>query len=739
MGERERTVHPAIRSLIVGLPAALAAIAIFGPVMFAQSFVPFGPLLMIDLPEPFDRGISLDEIAGDSIFVLLWNTTTHRLAIASADTGLTHWNVRPLTVNFSFDDVLYASIDVGTLPALIFPDRSARIIRIVKDWTSADSLVADKSLALDRIPTLVLASDIDRDGRGDLLVLDTGEPGILPVLNRGGGVWQKASLIARELPIRAMALTHLNNDVMVDLIAVDWVRSELHTLYGVGKGRFLDQGIFPVEAAVDRIVLDPAEGEHPLRAFLLQYSPALVESWEMDEQGDFHLREKFSIEKGIVDVSVLQKTGEATEFAVLSSQSALRLYTFGHRPLPADLIEFGVPFEPVGMVRMRGVGLITLSHGMKSAVMYRRETDASALTDSVSYAVGRWPTGIDTVDANGDTLVDLVVANQKSSTVSFLLGKGDGIFSGQIPFDIPGGPTGILAGTSGDTVARIYATHPSPQILSVSEIDVAHQSLTSSEIPTPGIPDLLSEIHGGSNTIMVAALNISSGAGSVLSLYERLKAETFLERTFRLAPPSILVGATMTLFDADDVPDIVFAYKPDDSSDVTIGVAYGDSAFVLRRRKAIQDIPVRDVRRAYVWSADLNGDGFKDLVVAFPRTSQQVFTLQAKSDSTFDGPRIVDSLVRLEEFAQFRVVDVDGDGLPDLVASLPQRGGVGWWHNLGGTFAPWRFLAGSTDISGFVVCDLNRDGVADIAVTHPRGGFITIHSGRTFEWGVRHP
>src|SRR5262249_29186080 len=46
-----------------------------------------------------------------------------------------------------------------------------------------------------------------------------------------------------------------------------------------------------------------------------------------------------------------------------------------------------------------------------------------------SFAVGQPPTSVAVEDFNGDSLLDLAVANQGSNNVSILLGHGDGSFA----------------------------------------------------------------------------------------------------------------------------------------------------------------------------------------------------------------------------------------------------------------------------------------------------------------------
>ena len=53
------------------------------------------------------------------------------------------------------------------------------------------------------------------------------------------------------------------------------------------------------------------------------------------------------------------------------------------------------------------------------------------LQPAVNYTVGANPSSVQIGDFNGDGKLDLIVANEASSTLSVLLGNGDGTFNPQ--------------------------------------------------------------------------------------------------------------------------------------------------------------------------------------------------------------------------------------------------------------------------------------------------------------------
>jgi hypothetical protein len=125
----------------------------------------------------------------------------------------------------------------------------------------------------------------------------------------------------------------------------------------------------------------------------------------------------------------------------------------------------------------------------------------------------------------------------------------------------------------------------------------------------------------------------------------------------------------------------------------------------------------------YLASADLNGDGFKDVVSAsFADGALRVFLNDKLSPGTFNTPLVLAS----QGASQVAIGDMNGDGLPDLIAadfnvSL-------FLQTSPGTFAaPISLSAGGAN--WVAVGDLNGDGAADVALTDNVGVKVLMHTG----------
>ncbi len=84
----------------------------------------------------------------------------------------------------------------------------------------------------------------------------------------------------------------------------------------------------------------------------------------------------------------------------------------------------------------------------KISVFFGSSTTPGIFDASTTYSVGSSPTGITTEDFNGDSILDLAVTNQGSANISILLGSSTatGTFNGAVNYPTGLYPTGITAG-----------------------------------------------------------------------------------------------------------------------------------------------------------------------------------------------------------------------------------------------------------------------------------------------------
>ena len=109
----------------------------------------------------------------------------------------------------------------------------------------------------------------------------------------------------------------------------------------------------------------------------------------------------------------------------------------------------------------------------------------AGLSTATNFTVGENPNSVAVGDFNGDTRLDLAVANFGSNNVSILLGTGTGSFSTPATnFGVGTGPSSVAVGDfNGDTrldlaVANFGSNNVSILLGNWYRLDLVHQQLT---------------------------------------------------------------------------------------------------------------------------------------------------------------------------------------------------------------------------------------------------------------------
>jgi hypothetical protein len=229
----------------------------------------------------------------------------------------------------------------------------------------------------------------------------------------------------------------------------------------------------------------------------------------------------------------------------------------------------------------------------------------------VDYSVGNSPIWVIAVDLNGDNFLDLVAVNNDSASISVLLGNGDGTFQSSLDTPVGRNPIGIAA----------------------LDLNGDH------------IPDLV-VANSGPDTVSIL---FGNGDGTF---------QTSVDYPVGNSPSGPAIGD----FNGDGYPDLAVASMG--SSDVTILLNDGQGGF-----QTVAGVYPVDSTPIGVALGDFNGDGKLDMVVGYYNlslTSTSVTTMLGNGDGTFQAP--VDYAADIAPVG-VAVGDVNADGAPDVVAA----------------------------------------------------------------------
>jgi hypothetical protein len=349
---------------------------------------------------------------------------------------------------------------------------------------------------------------------------------------------------------------------------------------------------------------------------------------------------------------------------------------------------------------------------------------ASSNFPTTNYGAGNGPTFVATgsLRNNGDD--DLIVSNFNDSTISVLLGNGDGTFATQTTFPTGTGPAWIATGA--------FQTNANNQ-----SIDLAVANETANTISIllgngDGTFQPKTDIAAGNGPVSVLARNFHdvNGKGALdlavanhndntISIYEGNGDGTFQNPVVIQLPAGFApAGLAAADFNGDGHTDLAVA--DEGNATVSVFLGNGDGTFGARADYATGNSPV------WVSTSDFNGDSVQDLAVAnkaddtvsilFGNSNNRAAGTTAVGNGTFATQAIYPAGASPTSIA---VADFNIDGLPDLALTAEGDNAVSILLNLqGGTFGPHFELPAGTSPVALLSADFNGDGRPDVAAAN---------------------
>jgi hypothetical protein len=355
---------------------------------------------------------------------------------------------------------------------------------------------------------------------------------------------------------------------------------------------------------------------------------------------------------------------------------------------------------------------------------FRARTEYPAGTDPIAVTLG---------DFNSDGIMDLAVTVAVDHAVSILLGKGDGTFqttarygSGASPYvyGTPASPlAAVAADFNGDGKPDLAVTNRSDGTVSVllANGDGTFQARVDYLLNADCAAMAVGDLDGDGNRDLVVVDQYDGTVSVLLGKGDgtfRPKVDYALGLAQYNQPGSIVVAD----FNKDGKQDLAVTNSGGNIVSVLLG--NGNGTFQPQVGYATGDSP------SLVAAADFNRDGKQDLVVT-DQYHGTVSVLLGNGDGTFRQE--IDSAAEVDS-PWFTVADFNGDGRPDLAVLDGVLLGNG-----DGTFQPKLSVATGLNPIGLVVADFNRDGKQDLAVIDQSNGTVNVLLGNgdgTFQAGV---
>ena len=561
--------------------------------------------------------------------------------------------------------------------------------------------------------TSVIAADINEDGKPDLIVTNSHDHTVSVLINTTSPGASTPTFSAQQVfatgaePIAVVA-TDINGDGKVDLIVANDVDNTVSILLnttspGALAPSFAAQQTFATGVGPTSVTAADINGDG---------IPDLVVANRTDNT-----------------ISVLLNTTTPGSFSPTLAPSAT--FPTGSSP--------GQSLNSVAAIDVNGDGkpdLIVADFKTVSVLINTSTTFTASFTSPQNFAAGSGPSSVVVADINGDGNPDLLAVNNYANTVSALINIDTPVarldFAVQQTFPTGMGPASVaaadingdgkpdllVANTTDGTVSVLLNTTPSGTPVASF---AAQQSFATGAGPTAviaadingdGKPDLI-VANGTDNTVSVLLNTTTTGAATpTFSAQQAFATGT---------NPRAVVAADIN---GDGKLDLIVANWHSNTVSVLLNTTTAGGStpsFASQQTFAAGSFPNS------VTAGDLNGDGKPDLAVGSSGNTQVSVLLNTTTSGSMTPTFATQQAFNAGTYAgSVGIVDVNGDGMPDILASWSVLLNASAPGDTTLQFAPPKLFATKPGNGVAKYVDLDGDGKLDLVTPNEYDNSVSV-------------
>jgi hypothetical protein len=334
--------------------------------------------------------------------------------------------------------------------------------RVLAEICSAPSFVAAGPFPAGSIPVAVAVADFNGDGKLDLVVANKFSANVSVLLGRGDGTFLAASNYSAGASPASVAVADFNGDSKPDLAVADPGTAAVTVRLGAGDGTFLDVTNYVAGDVPQSVAVGDFNGDGKIDLAVANRSSGDVSVLLGAGDGTFLTATNYDVGADPVFVAAGDFNGDARQDLALANGAVFSDSTGVSVLLADDPFSAATNYNAGTAPRSVAVGDFNGDNKLDLAVANYGSFVHGQLVDSsvsillgrgdgtfeapTNYAAGQGPVSVAVGDLNGDGRADLAVANDLSANVSLLLGNGDGTFAAPIHFGAGARPRAVAIG-----------------------------------------------------------------------------------------------------------------------------------------------------------------------------------------------------------------------------------------------------------------------------------------------------
>ena len=474
-------------------------------------------------------------------------------------------------------------------------------------------------------PMAVAAGDFNADGKLDLAVGNFNDQTVSILIGNGNGIFSNQVTFATAFgEPYAIVVADFNGDQKADLAVSNAGVDSVGILLGNGDGSFrshvdywagngpglLVAGDFNGDSKVDlavpnygwaaradnKLTMLLGNGDGTLRSELTYPTgdtPVAVASGDLNNDGYPDLVTANSIDD---NVSVLLGNGDGT-YQVQGT------YSVGNNPSAGAVGDFNGDGKLDLAVANRGTAKVP---GNTVSILLGNGDGTFPQQPSSTYTVGTSPSAIAVGEFNKDGKLDLLVSNNGESTLSMLLGNGDGSFQAQLTSATSGRPAAFAVGDlNGDGIPDVAVVLPNGDKVATLLGNGDGTFLLSSQAAAGNKPvSVALGDFNGDGKLDAAVANSSDNTMSVLLGNGDGTLQNQVAYSTGLAPSSVIAAD----FSSEGRIELLVANQQDNTA--SLFRSNGDGTFQPPLTYGLGWVPVA------LAAVDVNDDGALDVATA---------------------------------------------------------------------------------------------------------------------------